>query len=341
MSDKTEEPTPRRLAKAREQGDTGASAYASQAVGFVVAIALVPGAVTAAVDTVGSALRAAASGQVTSWSAEAIAWQVATVATPLLVAVAVTSAAVTLVQTGAVFAPAKIAPDASRLNPVAGLSGIFSMQRLWAVGRALATAAVVAWLAVRTLRAHALDLGHAVGAPEHAARAAGVLAKNLAFDAALVGLGVAVVDIIVTRRAWLAKLRMSKADVKREHRESEGDPQLKAARERAHHEMLASATVQAVKDATVVIVNPEHLATALRYLEGEDEAPKIVANGEGDLARRMIDAARAYGIPVVRDVPVARALRELEVGDEIPEALYEAVAEILREVWESEPETAP
>jgi len=100
--------------------------------------------------------------------------------------------------------------------------------------------------------------------------------------------------------------------------------------------MLAAATINAVKDATVVIVNPEHLATALRYVEGEDDAPRVVASADGELAQQIQEAARAYGIPIVRDVPVARALSELEVGDTIPEALYEAVAEILREIWEAE-----
>jgi FlhB-like protein len=83
-----------------------------------------------------------------------------------------------------------------------------------------------------------------------------------------------------------------------------------------------------------VVVNPTHLACALKYAEDEDGAPVVVASGEGDLAARIIKAARDYGVPIVRDVPLARALRELEVGDVIPEALYEAVAEILRAAWE-------
>jgi flagellar biosynthesis protein FlhB len=127
---------------------------------------------------------------------------------------------------------------------------------------------------------------------------------------------------------------MTKAEVKREHRESEGDPQLKAARERAHHEMLAAATIANVQRATVVIVNPVHIACALRYEETEDDAPVVVASGHGDLAAQIVTAARAYGVPVLQDIPLARALVELEVGTAIPEALYEAVAEILREAWD-------
>ena len=135
---------------------------------------------------------------------------------------------------------------------------------------------------------------------------------------------------------------MSKDEIKREHRESDGDPALKAARRRAHQEALTGATLGALKTASVVIVNPTHLATALKYSEDADElAPAVVAQGQGEMAKLIVEAARAYGVPVVRDVPVARALNELEIGDEIPEALYEAVAEILREIWQGETNNAP
>ncbi len=131
---------------------------------------------------------------------------------------------------------------------------------------------------------------------------------------------------------------MSKAEVKREHKESEGDPQQKAARERAHHELLASATIANVRKASVVVVNPTHLACALRYDEEDgDEAPVLVASGQGELAAKIVEAARQYGIPVLQDIPLARALIELEVGAAIPEALYEAVAEILRAAWDESP----
>jgi flagellar biosynthesis protein FlhB len=334
LSDKTEEATPRKIAKAREKGDVAVSIATSQGLGFLVAVLVVPGVVAATAAHSTALLRAALAGN--SWSAESLVKEVVLLVLPLLLAVAVTSALATVVQTGALFAPSRVSPDWTKLDPIDGLRSLVSPQRLWNVARALVAALAVGFLAFHALTRHAADLAHGIANAGAASAVAGIAARRIARDAAVVGLAVAIIDLVVTRRTFRNKLRMTKAEVKREHRESEGDPQLKAARHRAHHEMLAAATINAVRDATVVIVNPEHLATALRYVDGEDEAPKVVASGDGDLARRIQEAARAYGIPVIRDVPVARALRDLEVGDTIPEALYEAVAEILREIYEAE-----
>jgi flagellar biosynthesis protein FlhB len=337
VSDKTEEPTPRKLAKSREKGEASVSAAAAQAVAFLAAVLIVPATVAATAAEASSMLKAAiAGGSASSIGHEGTLRALVSLVGPPLLAVAACSALVTVVQTGALFAPVRAAPDLGRLDPIAGLRSLVSGSRLWNVARALLAAIAVAYLAWRALLGHASDLGHAVGHLPAAIAISKYAGVRLARDAALVGIAFALVDLVVTRRAFFSKLRMTKAEVKREARESEGDPQLKSARQRAHQEMLTSATLGAVKDATVVIVNPEHLATALRYLEGQDEAPTVVAAGEGELAKLIADAARAYGVPVVRDVPVARALRELEVGDTIPEALYEAVAEILREVWSAE-----
>jgi len=340
VSDKTEDPTPRRIAKAREKGDIAVSGAASQAIGFLVAVLVVPATVAATAAHATALLRDALRPGEPRWSAESLAAHVALLVTPLLIAVAAGSAFTSVVQTGALFAPRRMAPDLAKLDPVTGLRSLVSGQRLWNVARAFLAAVGVGYLAFRALSRHAGDLGYAVGRTSSTPALASHAAIRIARDAAIIGLSFGLLDLVIVRRAFHSKLKMTKAEVKREHRETEGDPQLKAARSRAHREMLTAATVNAVRDATVVIVNPEHLATALRYVDGEDEAPKVVATGDGELARRIQDAARAYGIPVIRDVPVARALRELEVGDTIPEALYEAVAEILREVWEAEKKDA-
>ena len=145
---------------------------------------------------------------------------------------------------------------------------------------------------------------------------------------------VGVVDLMYQRWRLQEDLKMSREEVKREHKESEGDPEAKAARSRAYQELVAHAALEAVRSADVLVVNPTHLAVALRYdQDDEDAAPEVVARGQEHLAKRMIDAAREAGVPVMRDVPLARALYLLEVGDEIPESLFEAVAEVLQAAW--------
>ena len=293
MSDKTEEPTPRKLAKAREKGDVAVSAFASQALSFLVAVALVPSAVIAT-STRAAAMFRDALGGTDVWSSNALAHDVMFLVAPLLCAVAATSALATVVQTGGSLRPGVRARSReARFDRGVALA----RERTTAVERSARSPRHSRWATwpsrccarKRQLRARART--NRRRAPWRATR------QTVARRAAFVGLAFAIVDLLVTRRAFFRKLRMTKAEVKREHRESEGDPQLKAARHRAHHEMLAAATVNAVREATVVIVNPQHLATALRYVDGEDEAPKVVANGDGDLARRIQEAARAYGIP--------------------------------------------
>lgn len=333
MSDKTEEPTPRKLRKAREEGDSPISAALVQALAFVAALALAPAAVGAAGARAATLLRAALEQVPEPVSATRMALDVVTLSAPLLLAAAIAAAAAGFVQTGGIVATAKLAPDLARANPVTGLANLFTKQRLIGLVRALVAAVVVGWLAVRLLLDGAPDLARSVGNLPGATALAGDLVVRLGWIAALVGLALGAVDLLVSHHAWIVRHRMTKDEIRREFKESEGDPELKAARKRQHQELLAGSMIAAVKDATVLIVNPTHFATALHYVEEEDEAPRVVAQGQGELARRMIDAARAYGVPVVRDLPVARALAELEIGDEIPEALYEAVAEILRELW--------
>ncbi|HEV8244619.1 MAG TPA: EscU/YscU/HrcU family type III secretion system export apparatus switch protein [Polyangiaceae bacterium] len=335
MSDKTEQPTDKRLRKAREQGDSPRSAALTQAVGFVVALTLAPSAIAALGFRGAELLRAAIEQPGRPLAPLDLALTVLGLSAPLLFAVALASAAASMVQTGGALSPNKLAPSLDRLNPWNGLKQLFSLERSLSVVRALAAAAFVAYFAWNTLHKYAADVVSSVGQGESAPLLSATMGKRVAWSAALLGLALGGIDFLVTQRAFLRRNRMTKHEVKREHLESEGNPEVKAARRRAHQEALAGSSLNAVKQATVLIVNPTHLATALRYDEEHDQAPLVIAQGTGELAQKMIDAARAYGVPVVRDVPVARALQEIEVGDEIPEALYETVAEILREAWET------
>ncbi len=342
MSDKTEKPTPRRLRKARAEGDSGASAFAAQSVGFLVAVAILPSATDAAASSAASEMRAALEqasqiGANPAWAPVSLARAVLTLVVPLLLATGAASAVAMMVQTGGVVATKRLAPDFGRLNLVRGFGALFSPMRVFSVMRALAAALVVAWLAETGIRAALGDLGRTAGRLGAVPVLVSDLARSLAWRAALVGVALGLVDLLVMRRSWTKKLSMTKSDVKREHQENEGDPAIKAARHRAYQELLAQVVVSSVRAARVVVVNPTHLACALRYDDREgDSAPVVVASGEGELAERIVRAARDYGVPVVRDVPLARALLDLSVGEAIPEALYEAVAEVLREILEHE-----
>lgn len=337
MSEKTEEPTPKRLQKAREEGDSGQSSALSQGFGFLVGTFALPGAIAASIGLIRpllmTGLRSAAAFEPhVSFQTTQILGIVVLAPLPLLATVAMASGLTSFVQTGGFLATKKLQPKLDHLDVIKGVKELFSTQRLFSVARAFVTALVVAYLAHSLIRDHLGDLARLSENPQHLPRVAERMSVALLKRAAIITFVLGVLDVLVVRRAWKKRLMMGKDEVKREHKESDGDPQLKAAREKLHHELLAQSTVGNVKRASVVVVNPTHIACALRYDTDEgDQAPVLVASGEAEMARRIVEAARAYGVPVLRDVPLARALFELEIGDEIPEALYEAVALILRE----------
>lgn len=330
MSSKTEEATPKRRTRAQEDGDSGSSSFFAQSLAFVC--------VVTGLSRFGPALRDGFQEDVAlalasqDLSATMLASRVLKLAVPLLLVSATVTAIALLVQTGGALATKRLAPNWDQLNPIPGLAKLVSRDRIVAVLRALVLSIAASMLAYRVLRTALPDLRNLTGNAEAAPAFAAALTLKILSPLAWLSLAASVLDLAYQRWSWLTRLRMSKEEVKREHKESEGDPQMKAARERAHHEMVSQAVLGNVKKATVLVVNPTHIACALRYVDGEDNAPVVVGSGEGELAQRMIRVAREHGIPVLRNVPLARALREVELDGEIPEVLFEAVAEILRDI---------
>jgi flagellar biosynthesis protein FlhB len=199
--------------------------------------------------------------------------------------------------------------------------------------------AALAWLTVRPVLGGLTGL---VGAPiPRLATALGVISAQLAERVALVALALGLADYLLVRRRHLGRLRMTKEEVRREHKESEGDPSHRAERQRLHRELLEQRMVAEVRKADFVVVNPDHIAVALRYDREGEAAPVIVACGERLLAEQIKQVAREAGVPIFRDVTLARSLRDLPEGTEIPAALYEAVAEILRVVYAMTPSPPP
>jgi flagellar biosynthetic protein FlhB len=164
-------------------------------------------------------------------------------------------------------------------------------------------------------------------------RLAAALARvTLMGGAALAAL--AALDYWWTRRQLYSRMRMTPEEIKREHREQEGDPQIRRRRRQRMRELARRRIASAVKTADVVVVNPTHYSVALRYNAKEASAPRVVAKGRGPIAARIRELARSAGVPILSQPPLARLLyKVVPEGRQIPANLYQAVAEVLAYVY--------
>jgi flagellar biosynthetic protein FlhB len=227
-------------------------------------------------------------------------------------------------------------PDAGRLSPTRGLGQILSRHGLGELAKAIVKALVIAAAAAGFLwssRDALATLG--MLALEDALAALGALVLHaLGWLAAALAL-VAAVDVPLVLWRHYSRLRMTAEEYKREARESEGDPQLKARvrslqRERARKRMMAE-----VPKADVVVTNPTHFAVAIAYRDGTMRAPRVVAKGTELVAAAIRALASEHGVPILEAPPLARALHHTtEIGEEIPAALYNAVAQVLAWVYQ-------
>ena len=336
-AEKTEQPTARRLRDARRDGQVAHSADASATLVLAAAALLIVFAADAATRAVASfALQAwaqAASRDQADTTAllQAAAQTLAAVSLALVGAIAAAGAAADFMQVGALWAGKRIAPDAQRLNPAEGVQRLVSMHNLIEAAKAILKTLILLPLLMVLLRDALPDLLRLArsDATNVAAVLRATLGGLLGWTAALF-VGVAFGDILFQRFVHRRELRMSLQDVRREHKEDEGDPQLKGQRRRLQRQWARQDAVQAVKRASALVVNPTHIAIALQFDPGTIAVPLVSAKGEGPQARRMRQAALAAGVPVVRNVALARALdAQVELDEEVPEGLFDAVAEVL------------
>jgi len=242
--------------------------------------------------------------------------------------------AVGALQTGFLLRIAALQPDFSRVSPLRGIKRIFSSETLVQAAKSTAKLGVLTvalWLALRRLLP---TLGAAAYFPP------AVLGHRLLAEAArllmiLCGAQVAIAgaDFFWVRVHHARKLRMTKQEMKDEHKEAEGNPQMRQrirmlARTRAKRRMMAQ-----IKRAAVIVTNPEHYAIALAYERGSRAAPRVVAKGVDEVAARIREEAREHRIPMVANPPLARALFQVELDAEIPLEHFKAVAEVVAYVW--------
>jgi flagellar biosynthetic protein FlhB len=221
-------------------------------------------------------------------------------------------------------------PDFKRLNPFTGLKKIAGPQALWEGAKALIKAVVIGFVVYTSMRAVVPPLLSSATLPVEALIATISAALiGIIRAAAFAGLILAFADYGMSKKRVNKQLRMTKQEVKEEHRRSEGDPQIKGQIRARQLEMGRQRMMSDLVKADVVLVNPTHVAVALRY-DPAKGAPRVVAKGSGTLALTIRAKATEHRIPMVEDVPLAHALfRSCDLGDEIPAEFFGAVARVL------------
>ncbi len=255
---------------------------------------------------------------------------------PVAVLLLVVAVASPMLIGGWLFSAKAIQPDFNRLNPIRGLTNMISsragVELVKAVAKSLlvgTVAALVIWHekeSVITLAMEPVTQGTAhVGAL--------LWSSFLAIASALIV--IALIDAPYQMWHYANKLKMTREEVRQEARESEGDPQIKARIRAQQREMARRRMMSEVPTADVVVTNPTHYAVALKYADGKMRAPRVVAKGADEVAAKIRELAAANNVPLLEAPPLARALyRHTELNDEIPELLYTAVAEVLAYVFQ-------
>lgn len=336
-------PTPRKLREARRKGDVPRARDLGAAASWVAVCAALAWSVPTSIASlellarqVFSEVPAEAHPSVHGLVSGSLDAMTSILLPPLLACFAAVLLAGFLF-TGPTFSWHAVSPRLDRLNPAAGLKRIFSTDRWFTVLRDLVKLALLLVLGAMCLRAAIRPILAAPGLDPSGG--AIVLRHTLVHLAALVGAGAAafaLIDVAWSRHAWMKRQRMTHRELRQELRETEGDPSIKGRRRTLHREIAEHRMLEQVRKASFIIVNPTHLAVALRWDDATMDAPQVVASGKLTMARRIIREARRAGVPVMHDAGLARSLSDLQPGETIPEDLYEAVAAIVRVLTEEE-----
>lgn len=337
MSDpsRTHPATPKRIKEFRKRGDIALSRE-------LVGGAALFGAVIGLVASADSALHAitelmrdialGADGRDHSWVAGAVLHTFVAAAAPALLGAAILSVIVILVQLGWPPALKGVHFDLGKLSPLTNLASAFGLggmakRTLTTLAKLVVIGGIVTLILAGGLVPHAVEAG-ALG------EVAWTVVKRALFVVVGAIVAISSVDYLLARRSIAKQMMMSPDELKREHKESEGDPIVKSRRRQKAREMAKRRIAVTVPTADVVVVNPTHYAVALRYDETKDAAPIVLAKGVDEEAARIREIARKSGVPIMSRPPLARALhKHVKEGRQVPPNLFKAVAEVLAYVY--------
>ncbi len=336
----TEQATPKKLDQLREQGQLAKSAELTAVVSLTVGLVVVYtriGPTSASVRALAAACFSLRGHTRPLAALASTGTSFVQVLVPVALVSCLAAVAAGLSQTRGYVSLSQLSRNISQLDPWAGLvralpgpSSFIEIGKmaLKVVGVGVVTFWVVEAALPQLLTLARFTMMRAVG------EVGGILGSLVVRGvAALVAL--AVLDFVLVRRKFAQDARMSRKDLQDEQREEEGDPKIRGKRRARAAKLARQRAIDEVKKATVLVVNPTHVAVAIRYEPRIDAAPVVLAKGQDEVALRMREEARAHRVPIVEDRPLARAmLSGAKVGQAIPMELYEAVARVVAHVWQ-------
>ena len=342
--EKTEEPTPRRLEKARDEGQVPRSkelATMMVMLGGTAGLLMLGGMIGGTLKRImahnfglerGDIFDTSAMLEHLGESASSIAFALA----PLLGILAVAAFLGPLMVGGWLLSGKAVSPQISRMNPAKGLKNMFSMRSLVELTKSVAKVSLVLLIALTILHIRTEDLLAIAFEPPNRAIEHTLWTLGWSFfllsTATIV---IAVIDIPFQIHDHQKKLRMTQQEVKDEFKETEGKPEVKQKVRQLQREMTERRMMEDVPGADVVITNPEHYAVALKYEGQSMAAPVVVAKGTDRIATKIMEIAREHKVDVLRTPPLARAIHHsTDIGESIPEGLYMAVAQVLAYLYQ-------
>lgn len=337
---RTEEATPHKVDKAKEDGDILMSQevkMAGQLLGAAFTLWLLLPFIAGRVKTIISGhlenvgnIRLEAAPDLLNLAVN-LSFPIGSLVGIALFAILAAGVAATVAQTGFRTSSKKLLPDISRISPIAGWKRLFSMQSLMEFLKSVAKIATVGFLSYLILRPKVDQLESLVSQDVYSVL--GFMHHQVVvlcmFVVALVAL-IAVVDWLYQRHAYLKKLRMTRQEVKDEYKQTEGDPMVRARLRSIRMSRARQRMMAAIPTADVVVTNPTHFACALKYDADKMRAPVLVAKGQDFMAQKIREAAKEHKVPIMENAPLARALyASVDIDKEIPQEHYKAVAEVI------------
>lgn len=260
----------------------------------------------------------------------------AAIATPVLVLLVFAALIINYLQVGVMFAKKALSPKFEKISPAKGIKRMFTTTKLVDLAKGIAKIALVAYVSVYVIRSHIDEfLLLAFDSVPGTLSYLGAILFEMTIKIGLLLIVLGVADFAYQKYDHNKNLKMTKQEVKEESKQYEGNPQMKGKIKAAQLQASRSRMLQVVPDATVVVTNPTFIAIAIKYDPiNKTDAPKVLAKGKRKLAQKIKDIARENNIPIIENKPLARGLYDFaQPGSEIPVFFYEAIAEILAEVY--------